>query len=192
LDIAPEYLLAGVLFLVVLAIIAVVSVTALWVVFKPDLPFPQLQEPSTTTLPAIPPETTTTTAQSTTSTTTTTTETTTSTDSTTTTQAPFYVCDNTVTDTNIMVTTRCQETVTNTRGGNAGGTRYYDTKVSATVAYNLTNAAGAYREGVSRIVGTECQYLEVFDKTTMKFSQFISCVKPKNLTTTRPARRVIP
>jgi len=190
LNIAPEYLLAGVLAVLVLSIVLVVAVTGAWLILKPDIQMPEISSmvaPTTTTTSTTTSTSTTTTLQSTTTTTETSTSTSTST---TTTLAPFYVCDDSITESG-MVPTRCQNKPPMfVKTGTSG--EWYDTKISATVVYNLTNAAGDYDELRSRISGEDCAYRETVVKD-MKFNmQMTSCEKPTHLEKTIKGKRIVP
>ena len=183
-EIAPEYLLAGVLFILVAAIVLVVAVAAAWMVVQPDMGglagVSSIFGTTTTTTTSTTTSTTTTdTTTSTTSTTTTTTSTSTST-----TMAPFYVCDMSITE-SAMVTTKCQEKPPMfTKTTKAGP--WLDMKISATIIYNLTNAVSTYDDYRAKIGGSECMYFESGVKD-MKFNmQQTTCAKPVNLTKSIP------
>jgi len=165
-------MIGGVLAVLVLIVILVVGVTASWIIINPngDEPAPAV-ETTTTQLGS------TSTTESTTTSTSTTESTSTSTSSTSTTRPPSWVCDKTLTRTETVVT-RCQS---QTPGASVGGKRENNnTQVTADVVYELANALGGYSDFQAKVEGPECIYQ--MSKVTMKFSQLMSCEKPRNLT----------
>ncbi len=76
------------------------------------------------------------------------------------------------------VVTRCQS---QTPGASAGGRRENNnTQVTADVVYELANPVGGYNDFQAKVEGQECVYQ--MSSCTMKFSQLMSCEKPRNLT----------
>jgi hypothetical protein len=186
-DIAPEYMLAGVILVLMVIVVAVVAVIASLFIIQPDFPGILSFLASTTT-------------SSTTTTTTTSTSTTTSTESTTTTEststtttttlAPFYICEKSISE-SFMVPTQCQSKPP-AGAVNAKPGPWYDSKIKATVTYNITNAIEDYDFSNSKVSGDKCRYL-ISKSPNGKFcTDFISCVIPNNLSTVRDAQLIKP
>ena len=176
----PEHLLGGLILLIILTIMLVVALTVAWVVVKPGN---LIQAATTSTTVPAP-----TTTSSSTTTSTSTSSSTTTTESTTTTQAPFYICEDTLMESRLVLT-QCQSKPMYQTNGPME-IEWKDGYVLAAMVYNLSNAIGEHDEFRSRVAGAKCHYCQV--SAQIRIDQSRTCAIPRNLTLVTNATFVRP
>jgi cytoskeletal protein RodZ len=180
LKIAPEYLLGGILALIVLAIVAVVGVTSFLIIVGPPTGMPSIGAAPQTTTPTTVEASTTSTSTTSTSSSTTSSSTTSTSTSTSTTRAPLWVCEKTIVE-KAMITSKC---IGMDPGSTAqSGKRDINATISCTATYNLTNAIGAYSDFNAKVSGEICEY--VLTRWDPKLTPTMpTCDFPRNYTKT--------